>query len=375
MSASRATFRGNKPLRNLVLLAGATAIAVVGASVAVINDQSSVRTNFEPHLLFDGLATKLDRVDRIVYTSSRGMGGEEVVELIRKDGRWGITSRAGYPADDELVRRALLGAGGMEAYEPRTANPDWHRNLGLMKPEDIGSAIRIEYFNGEDRLAGLLVGKPPERAVDVKGEGLIYVRRDGEDQTWLARGHMPLHKNAFAWLDPAFVDIPREDVARVTLWAGTERPVVMERADRASADFALASLPEGRATRGAPVVNMAAEALLGSVFDDVVPADTLDMPEEGPRVTVETFDGVHLTMHMGGQGGALWASFDVEADPALAAEGADMTAAEARAAELNARLSPWAYKLPQDTSNQLVQTIDTLTREAGPADGMFGPAD
>jgi hypothetical protein len=66
MSASRAALRGNKPLRNLVILAGATAIAVVAASVAVINDQSSVRTNFVPHPLFEGLATKLDRVDRIV---------------------------------------------------------------------------------------------------------------------------------------------------------------------------------------------------------------------------------------------------------------------------------------------------------------------
>lgn len=376
MSASRAALRGNKPLRNLVILAGATAIAVVAASVAVINDQSSVRTNFVPHPLFEGLATKLDRVDRIVYTSSRGMGGEEIVEMIRKeDGRWGITSRAGYPADDELVRRALLGAGNMEAYEPRTANPEWHRNLGLMKPEDIGSAIRIEYFSGEERMAGLLVGKVPERAVDVKGEGLIYVRRDGEDQSWLARGHMPLHKNAVAWLDPAFVDIPREDVARVTLWAGTEHPVVMERADRSAADFVLANIPEDRATRGAPVINKTAEAILESSFDDVVPAETLEMPEEGPRVTVETFDGLRLTMIMGGQGGALWGAFTVELDPELAVEGSDMEAAKARADKLSARLSAWAYKLPQDTSNQLVQTLDAVTREAGPADFMSVPVE
>ncbi|MFN4354040.1 DUF4340 domain-containing protein [Parvibaculum sp.] len=367
MNASIASFMENKPLRNLALLAAVTAIALAAAIVAVVNDQSSVRANFVPHPLFDGLATRLDQVDRIVYTSSRGMAAEEVVTLVRDEaGVWGVASRSGYPANEELVRNVLLGAGNMEAYEPRTANPDWHRNLGLLKPEDIGSAIRVELFRGEDRLAGLLVGKVPERAVDVKGEGLIYVRRDGEDQTWLARGRLPVYKQAFDWLDTTFVDIPRADVARVTLWAGTDRPVVMERVSPEAADFEIVNLPAGRASRGGPVVNQAAGALLEASFDDVAPADTLDMPEDGPRVVVETFEGMKLSMHMGGQGGALWAKFTAEGESEEAALGAE---------ELNARLSPWTYKLPQETSGQLTQTMDVLTREAGPADAMFGPVE
>lgn len=367
MAASTASFMDNKPLRNLVLLAAATALVLLAAIVAVVNDESSVRANFVPHSLFDGLATRLDRVDRIVYTSSRGMGGEEIVSLRRnEEGVWGVEPRGGYPANEELVRNVLLGMGNIEAYEPRTANAEWHRNLGLMKPEDIGTAVRIELFNGDERMAGLLVGKVPERAVDVKGEGLVYVRRDGEDQTWLARGRLPLHKGAFDWLDQTFVDIPREEVARVTLWAGTERPVVLERAAPDAADFTLANMPQGRVSRGAAVLNRSAEALLEAGFDDVAPADALDMPEDGPRVTVETFDGLMLTMHMGGQGGALWAKF--------AAEGESEEAA-LRAEDLNRRLSPWTYKLPQEVSGQLTQTIDVLTREAGPADAMFDQAE
>lgn len=367
MNASVASFMENRPLRNLLALAAVTAVMLIAAIAAVLSEQSSVRANFVPHPLFDGLSTQLDRVDRIVYTSSRGMGGEETVVLNRnEDGVWGVASRGGYPASEELVRNVLLGAGNMEAYEPRTANPEWHRNLGLMKPEDIGSAIRVELFSGEERLAGLLVGKVPERAVDVKGEGLIYVRRDGEDQTWLARGRLPLHKQAFDWLDTRFIDIPREEVMRVTLWAGTERPVIMERGSPEAADFEIVNMPEARASRGAPVVNKVAGSLFESAFDDVAPADTLDMPEEGPRVEVETFDGLKLAMHMGGQGGALWAKFVAEG------EGDD---AVLRAEELNARLSSWAYKLPQETGGQLTQTMDVLTREAGPADTMFGPAE
>lgn len=359
----------NRPLRNLALLAVATVIAVVAAAIAVVTDRSSVRAGFTPHALFEGLDTRLDQVDRIVYTSSQGMHGVSIVAMTRSsDGVWGAEARSGYPVDPELVKKTLLGLGDMEAYEPRTANPEWHRNLGLLQPEDIGAAVRVELFRGEERMAALLVGGVPERAVDVRGEGLVYVRRDGEDQSWLARGRLPLLKTVAEWLDPTFVDIPREELARVTLWGGTENPVIIERASRAETDFAIANIPEGRVTRGAPVVNGVAMAVIGKSFDDVAPADTLDLPENAPTIYFDTFDGMRLTMSMGGQGGALWAKFAAEVDPERAADDADAEAAEARAVALNGRLGAWVYKLPQDLGNQFTQTMDLLTRETGPAD-------
>lgn len=364
------TLWNNKPQRNLVLLAAATVIAVIAATIAVVSDESSVRASFTPHPLFEGLDEKLDQVDRIVYTASRGMNGVTKIVMERNDkGKWVTPLRGGYPVSEALVKKALIGAGQMEAYEPRTANPEWHRNLGLLKPEDIGSAVRIEFFKGDERLAGLLVGKVPERAVDVKGEGLIYVRRDGEDESFLARGRLPLYKSVNEWLEPAFVDIPRDKLVRVTLWADTATPVILSRM-QGEDDFSIENLPEGRATRGAPIVNKAATAILDSGFDDVAPAATLDFPDDAPKVIYETLDGLRLRMSMAGQGGALWAKFEAEADPALVPEGGDIAPAEARAKELNERLSAWTYKLPQDLGNQLTQTMDLLTREAGPADDM-----
>ncbi len=77
---------------------------------------------------------------------------------------------------------------------------------------------------------------------------------------------------------------------------------------------------------------------------------------------------MRLTMSMGGQGGALWAKFSAEVDPAITADDADSDAAQERADALNARLGAWVYKLPQDVGGQFTQTMDLLTREAGPAD-------
>ncbi|MCF8469375.1 MAG: DUF4340 domain-containing protein [Parvibaculum sp.] len=372
---SFASLRENKPLRNLTLLAVAALVAVIAASIAVITDKSSVRAAFAPHPLFAGLDTKLDKVDRIVYTVSQGLSGETKIEMTRgPENQWGVDARAGYPVNPALIKKTLLGVAEMEAYEPRTANPEWHRNLGLLKPEDIGSAVRIEFFQGKgERVAALLVGKVPERTADVKGEGFIYVRRDGEAQSWLARGRVPLYKSVTDWLDPVFIDIPGSDLARVTLWANTEKSVVLARTDKAEADFVIANLPEGRATRGAPVVNKVATALIDAKFDDVAPEETLEFPDSSPVTTFETFDGLRLTMRMAGQGGALWAKFDATVEPSLAPEGSDMSEAEKRAATLNARLGKWVYKLPTDLGNQLTQTMDLLAREAGPADAATAP--
>jgi hypothetical protein len=44
-----------------------------------------------------------------------------------------------------------------------------------------------------------------------------------------------------------------------------------------------------------------------------------------------------------------------------------MKTAEARAAEIQTRVAPWAYKLPKDVGGQFTQTMDLLTHADGPA--------
>lgn len=367
ISSLRDRLSANRPLRNLIALGLVTAAAVVAASVAVIQQEQGVRAHLEPQPVFQGLDTKLDQVSKIIYTLGRGMRGTEDVTLERgADGRWTVAERKNYPANQELVKKVLLGMGEIKAFEPRTARPEWHRNLGLLAPEDLGSAVRIAFFDRQgQRMAAILAGKVPETAVDVKGEGMIYVRRDGETQTWLARGRLPLFQSVQGWLDTDFIGIGRDEIRRVTLWAGTDHPVVIARASKDEHDFVLDNIPQDRTTRGAPIVNGAATAVVDLAFDDVAPAASLNFPETSPRAVIETFDGLKVSIVMTGGGGALWAKVSAEADPSAMPAGADMKAVEARAETLNKRLADWAYKLPQAASGQLTQSMDLLTHEAG----------
>lgn len=362
-----ATLKTNKHLRNVLILALATAIAVVAATAAVLTQERGVRVKFKPEPLYQGLETKLDQVGKISYTLGRGLRGTEKITLNRgADGRWTVAERQNYPAKQDLVQKALIGISELELYEPRTARPEWHRNLGLLAPEDLGTATRIELFDKSGkRMVAFLAGKVPDQTGDARGQGMIYVRRDGENQSWLARGRFPLFQSAQDWLDTSFIGIKRNEIRRVTLWAGTDHPVVMSRPSKDVEDFALENIPAGRVTRGAPVVNGTATSVVDLMFDDAAPVESLQFPATSPSAVIETFDGLRVSLTMTGGGGALWAKITATVDPSLAAPGADMKPVEERAKMLNDRLGAWTYKLPQQAGNQLTQSMDLLTHDAG----------
>lgn len=367
MPQSIASLWMNKPLRHLAGLAAVTLLAVIGAIVAVTHDMRDVRTEFAPVTLFEGLDTKLDRVAQIIVTLPRGMQGVDKLVINRTpEGVWVLPGHGGYPARQDMVKGLLTGLGALEAYEPRTARVEWHRNLGLLAPEDLGSATRVEIFDDrKQRFAALLVGKIPEESVDVQGQGMIYVRRDGEDQTWLARGRFPLAKVTSDWLDTDFLTLPRDRIARVTLWSGSEHPATISRTGPDDPNFQLENPGPGEISRGAPVMNGIANAIAEARFEDVAPETTVAFPDASPRVVIESFDGLDYTIVMTGSGTSIWAKVSVDVSPDLGNE----KQAEARelAAKLEARFNHWVYQIPSDLAGILMQTKDVLTHEGASA--------
>ena len=359
MAISLGALRNNKPLRNLVLLSALTAATVVASVIAVGVQEHGVKVQFVPEQMYPGLETSLDQVRKIVYTLPRGMRDPEKITLTcNVQNQWVVVERQNYPADQDLVRKALIGVSELQLYQPRTARKEWLRELGLLEPENLGKAVRVEFFDKDNKkVVSLLAGKVPEQTVDARGQGMIYVRRDGEAQSYLARGRLPLAQTAQDWLDQKFLGVTREDIRRVTLWDGTDHPIYLSRPAVAQNDFVIENIPAGRSTRGAPIVNGAATAVAGMNFDDAVPVTSFDFPDSSPKAVVELFDGTKLTLTITGGGGALWTK--------IVAEGAAATDAGKRADVINARVAPWAYKLTKDAGGQLTQSMDLLTHEGG----------
>lgn len=354
----------NKPLRHLIILAGVTLLAVLIAIYAVMRDTRGVSARFESTKLFTGLDTHLEHVSKIVMTIPRGMQGPQKLIMTKSaDGIWHLPAYGDYPARQDKVRDLLVGLGNLEAYEPRTKRAEWHRNLGLLAPEDLGTAMRVEIFDEQNtRIVGLLTGKIPEESVDVQGQGMIYVRRDGEDQTWLARGRLPLSKVASDWLDKDFLDLKKDDIARVTLWAGTEFPAIIYRTSPDEPNFELQDVEADRATRGAPVMNGIANAVAEAAFDDVAARETISFPDSSPHVLVDSFEGLRYEIVMTGIGTNIWVTVSASLSPELK-EGADAAVLQGKVEALNKRYADWAYQIPNSVSGPLMQTKDVLTRE------------
>jgi Domain of unknown function (DUF4340) len=363
MAKIQDTLRAPGPLRNLLLLAAVTLFFVVAAAVVLATQREATSVRFDPVLFFPDLNEKVGQATRLVYTTGQGMQGTANITIERDDeGVWRVLQREGYPARVDRVRKTILGLTELEAFEPRTSNPEWHRNLGLLEPENLGRAVRVQLLDKDgNEIAGLLAGEIVESTADLQGRGFLYVRRDGEDQTWLARGAISLDKDVANWLDPTVVTLPQERIAKVTLWSISETPAILSRSSPDHPNFVVENLPVGSVSRGAPVVNASATAFASFEFLDAVPVDSLIF-NNPPVVEIVTFEGLKLTLTMAGANTGMWAKIVASADRSMIAEDADTSALDAEIAAINEQMGDWAYKLEQNLGSRLTQTIGGLTR-------------
>ena len=363
MASMMDILRTRGPLRNLVVLGGVTLFFCVAAAIALTNQRDATAAQFEPGPFFPGLSDRVNQASTLVYTIGLGMEGTSNITIERDDdGVWHVAEREGFPARTNKVRKTILGLIELEAFEPRTANAEWHRNLGLLEPEKLGSAVRVQLLDKDgNELASLLAGDIVESTTDIQGRGFLYVRRDGEDQTWLARGALSLDKDVSGWLETDVVSIPLARTRRVSLWVGTNQLAVLSRLSPDHPNFIVENVPEGAVSRGAPIVNASATAFSGFAFEDGVPVSSINFTDP-PVAVIETFDGLKLTVTMVGAGSGMWAKFLAEADYDVLGDEGDRAALDAEVSDINARVGTWAYKLETNLGLRLTQTLSELTR-------------
>lgn len=355
--------RTRGPLRNLVVLGGVTLFFCVAAAIVLSSQREANMAQFEPEPFFPGLSETVNQATTLVYTIGLGMEGTSNITIERDDdGVWHVKEREGFPARTDKVRKTILGLIELEAFEPRTRNVEWHRNLGLLEPEKLGSAVRVQLLDKDgNEIAGLLAGDAVESTTDLQGRGFLYARRDGEDQTWLVRGAISLDKDVSGWLETDVVSIPLARTRRVSLWVGTDHLAVVSRLSPDHPNFIVENVPDGSVSRGAPIVNASATAFSGFAFEDGVPVTSINFVDP-PVAVIETFDGLKLTLTMVSAGSGMWVKFLAEPDYDVLGEDGDRATLDAEIADINARAGDWAYKLEANLGLRLTQTLSELTR-------------
>ena len=200
-------------IRALTILAGATAIAVVLASIAQWQRGATSDPVFQQARMFPSLAAKVDDVASIqIETKS------SVFNVTRRaDGQWILPDKAGYGADFNTVRKTILGLAELDLIEPRTARADWQEKLGLGLPKSGGSGSLVTLKDKKGDIAASLVSGAAVEGASAAGKQAIYVRRPGDAQTYVARGSYSLDTAQEQWLDKSFIDFARDRIKTVEI--------------------------------------------------------------------------------------------------------------------------------------------------------------
>jgi hypothetical protein len=335
----------NRLMKPLVLVTFASLVLAIGASLS----DRRVNAIAPPSVFLPDYAAAIDRAARLEITHGLGMSGSRVFSFVRQDGVWRLQQRSNYPAKQELVTETLLALADIKLLEARTGQTTWHRALGLAAPEDFGKAVRFRVLDEDGaEMASVLLGNEEqseaEASLQLKSIGPelrnFYIRREAEDQTWLARGRLPRNPDASAWIS---MDLPRGPVSELD-------NIQFGKGQRA---FKLVQLGAGEWSRPGGIGWLVGFADLQP--DNVTVEEAIEFATAEPMV-ISYSNGLTLTYENVGAANYIWSRVRASASKKASPEIQEL------AEDLQNRYRGWAFRFPADTAPILLPSAVQLDK-------------
>jgi hypothetical protein len=255
-----------------------------------------------------------------------------------------------------MVRKALVGLAELETIDTKTRNPELYTRLNLQDPSADGSkAVQITVKDGQDAvLAGLLIGKKRTAPVGASGApDMVYVRKAGDAQTWLAQGQLEVRDSALDWALRDIVDVAGDKVAAVELEQAGLKSFAVLREQPEDKDFKIREMPANKTVKSQWDVNAIASVLEALTFDDVAKDGTVAVGAPKGTDRFRTKDGLTVTITLLPKDAETWVK--VEA----AGEGD----AAQQAKEIGQRTQGWLYRIPDYKRDKLLAKLDDLVQD------------
>lgn len=348
--------------RNTLVALLVVTVVVVAAAAWLAGGRDDAADLSADGLLLPELAGRVNDLEAVDIHAA----GDTAVRLRRERERWRVAEYDGYEADFERVHDLLRALATAERGEARTADPADHALLGLADPgadAGEGTGVRIA-FPGTD-IDGLVLGR-----TGPTGRGR-FVRRAGSDQVWLVGKELEVSAEALDWLERSVMDIPRSEIARVTVTHPDGREIRLQSPADSDGTFALMNAPEAREAGPAWRRNALAGGLAGLRLEDVRSHDG-DRPDDAVRVRYTTHDGLVLDAAVFRDDAGPWIHFTAARD-AHAADGAEAAdeAVDLDAVAVDGRLSPWQFRITDsrygDLTGRLEEYLAPLPEESDQA--------
>ncbi|MBS0561449.1 MAG: DUF4340 domain-containing protein [Proteobacteria bacterium] len=306
-------------------------------------------------LMFPGLTPQLEQAAEIQLVH-----GATTLRLVKDKatGAWGIAERGGYPADAGKLHALLTGLTELRLMERRTADPALFPRLGVEDPtgkDATSTLVRIVGADGKP-IAEVIAGHTRTRTGGNLPEQ-VYVRRPGQEQSWLAEGRLDLDADPLSWLDRDIMDIKPPRIAEVAVTTPNGHLVLA----RSGGKLAMQE-PADHPPLDTDRLDDVQHALELLTLQDVRRAAEAPKGQSLGSAVFDTTDGLAITATAEQAGKDLWVSFAAAAAPGAK----DAKAAADAAAKLDARLKGWEFQLGSWKRKALVPALDDL-KAAPPA--------
>ena len=350
--------------KSLPLFAIITLLFVVAAWFSV--HQRSPETAVKKAPLYPELAGKIQDVAKVEIKS-----GEHSTVLATKGDQWVLENRGGYPAFFSRIKPLVIAISKLEIRESKTANPDLYSRLQIeeVSAEKAKSKL-VTLFDVEGKkLASLLIGKERVNRTDGSTDSL-YVRKVGEEQSYLVKGAIMLSADPADWLENSLINLSSDRLKSITIQHGGDKTVQAVREDKSAENYQLQSIPEGFKIKSQATMNSLASAVEELHFDDVNNAADFKWPTETLVTEYETFDGLVASIKSAKIEDKTWAEFSFKfigkEEPVKPSEDgkSQMPSVKQQSEMLNAKTKGWVYALPNHKANMLTRSLDKLIIES-----------
>lgn len=350
--------------RTVTLLGTLTLMTAIGASVAMVDRLSEVRTEVQAELLYPDFDRRAGEVRQIeVIRADDSEAGN--ISIVRTGDGWILHQRDGFPARTDTVRKLLFDIGQLELIERKTGDPGRFDRLDLVDVAQEGSkADRLVVTTADgETLVDLHVGKRRESLSG--GDPMVYVRRTDESQTYLAEGELEIKGRPPLWLFREVVNVPQATVQRARIVTADGARLELERESATGRNFRIVDLPADRSVDSQYAVNNAATVLDKLLFDDVRSADGLTFDPDLGHAEYTTVDGVLYTVEFAAdpetesaETPGRWLRVGVTI-PEGAGEETRALAEKHREQTRN-----WAFRISDWEMERMTATLDGLTKPA-----------
>lgn len=285
--------------------------------------------------------------------------GDKSIVIEKKGDGWVLKDRGGYPASAERMRTLLLRIADAKIVDPKTRNPSLHKSLELEDPRQKDAKSRlVKVTDAQDRaLVDIIIGKRSSEQLGT-GKGGTFVRRPGQNETWLVSGEIDPTPLVPFWVDATMFETHVGKAKGTTVEIPGEKPIEVVRSPEGkTATWTIGNIPEGMKMKYEFAADDMLNAFSRMELEDVRPA--MKIPPDVKPTGVSTYrddKGLEIIATMYGTGEDRWLKIH-----ATGTEGDPKTEAD----KINAKVKDWDYKIGTWKLDQMFKKADELFEKAG----------